>query len=100
MALGISERSLELALAYAQERTQFGQPIASFQAVQLRLARMYASQESVRSLLEGALRRAGGVKGGEGRERMPQVQVTGWRGREAGDETHCASRLPLARVSG
>ncbi len=52
MALGIIEESLSLATAYAKERRQFGQPIASFQAVQLRLARMYAAQETVRALLD------------------------------------------------
>ena len=52
MALAIIEESLLLATAYAKERRQFGQPIAQFQAVQLRLARMYAAQETVRALLE------------------------------------------------
>ena len=52
MALGIIEESLTLATAYAKERRQFGQPIATFQAVQLRLARMYAAQETVRALLD------------------------------------------------
>lgn len=55
LALGIIERSLEEAVSYAKERTQFGQPIAQFQAVQLRLARMYAAQETVRSLLDRGL---------------------------------------------
>ncbi|MBS2025882.1 MAG: acyl-CoA dehydrogenase family protein [Deltaproteobacteria bacterium] len=52
MSLAIIEESLELALAYAKERKQFGQPIAQFQAVQLRLARMYAAQETVRALID------------------------------------------------
>ncbi|HEY6911482.1 MAG TPA: acyl-CoA dehydrogenase family protein [Myxococcales bacterium] len=52
MALGIIEESLHVATQYAKERRQFGQPIAQFQAVQLRLARMYAAQETVRALLE------------------------------------------------
>jgi alkylation response protein AidB-like acyl-CoA dehydrogenase len=52
MALAIIEESLLLATAYARERKQFGQPIAQFQAVQLRLARMFAAQETVRALLE------------------------------------------------
>lgn len=56
MALGIIERSLEIALAYAKERRQFGKPIAEFQAVQLTLARMYAAQETVRALLEKNVR--------------------------------------------
>ena len=58
MALGIVEESLQLATAYAKERRQFGQPIAQFQAVQLRLARMYAAQETVRALIERGRRLA------------------------------------------
>jgi alkylation response protein AidB-like acyl-CoA dehydrogenase len=50
MALGIIEESLGLATAYAKERRQFGQPIAQFQAVQLKLARIYAALETVRAL--------------------------------------------------
>jgi len=50
MALGIVEESLALALSYARERKQFGQPLAQFQAVQLRLARIYAAQETIRAL--------------------------------------------------
>ncbi len=52
MAAAVIEESLTLALAYAKERKQFGQPIASYQAVQLRLARMYAAQETVRALID------------------------------------------------
>jgi alkylation response protein AidB-like acyl-CoA dehydrogenase len=52
MALGIIEEGLQIATGYAKARRQFGQPIAQFQAVQLRLARMYAAQETVRALLE------------------------------------------------
>lgn len=39
-ALGISEGAFEKALAYAKERQQFSQPIASFQAIQWMLADM------------------------------------------------------------
>jgi alkylation response protein AidB-like acyl-CoA dehydrogenase len=52
MGLAIVEESLSLALAYAKERKQFGKPIAEFQAVQLRLARLYAAQECIRALLD------------------------------------------------
>jgi alkylation response protein AidB-like acyl-CoA dehydrogenase len=52
MGVGIMERSLQIALDYAQQRQQFGQPIAMFQAVQLRLARMYAAVATGRALLE------------------------------------------------
>jgi acyl-CoA dehydrogenase len=58
MALGIIEEGLQIATEYAKERRQFGQPIAQFQAVQLRLARMYAAQETVRALLERGRRLA------------------------------------------
>jgi alkylation response protein AidB-like acyl-CoA dehydrogenase len=52
MALAIVEESLDLAVAYAKERRQFGRPIAEFQAVQLRLARLYAAQETIRALID------------------------------------------------
>jgi isovaleryl-CoA dehydrogenase len=41
MAIGVAEACLELSLQYAQERSQFGQPIANFQLVQAKLADMY-----------------------------------------------------------
>ena len=54
MAAAIIEESLTLALAYTKERRQFGQPIVQFQAVQLRLAKMYAAQETARALIDRA----------------------------------------------
>ncbi|HET7736233.1 MAG TPA: acyl-CoA dehydrogenase family protein [Nocardioidaceae bacterium] len=41
LQLGITEGALELTSAYAKERTQFGRPIGSFQAVSQRLADGY-----------------------------------------------------------
>jgi alkylation response protein AidB-like acyl-CoA dehydrogenase len=38
MALGIIERCLELCVAYARDRVQFGRPIGEFQLIQLKLA--------------------------------------------------------------
>jgi alkylation response protein AidB-like acyl-CoA dehydrogenase len=58
MALGIIEESMQIAVSYAKERKQFGEPIAHFQAVQLRLARMYAALETVRALAERGRRLA------------------------------------------
>jgi len=40
MAVGIAQGAFDKALAYAQERHQFGQPIANFQAIQWMLADM------------------------------------------------------------
>ena len=52
MGLAIVEECLQIAVAYAKERRQFGKPIAEYQAVQLRLARLYAAQETIRALLD------------------------------------------------
>jgi isovaleryl-CoA dehydrogenase len=49
MIVGMAERALELAVAYARSRRQFGRPIGDFQLVQGMLADMYAELESLRS---------------------------------------------------
>ena len=49
-SLGAAERALELALAYAAERKQFGRVIGSFQAVKHMLAEIAAALEPARSL--------------------------------------------------
>jgi alkylation response protein AidB-like acyl-CoA dehydrogenase len=51
MAFGIIERCLEVALAYSKERQAWGQPIADYQLVQAKLARMYIHYQNVRNLL-------------------------------------------------
>lgn len=48
--LGIMQRQLEQAVAYAQERQQFGQPIGNFQAVSHRVAEMKLRLEAARLL--------------------------------------------------
>ena len=50
LALGIAQGAYEAALAYAKQREQFGQPIASFQAVQNMLADMAVDIEASRWL--------------------------------------------------
>jgi isovaleryl-CoA dehydrogenase len=49
--LGIAEAALELALKYAKNRQQFGQPICNFQLVKAKLANMYAEIEAARGLV-------------------------------------------------
>ena len=49
-AVGIAQASLDLALAYARERKAFGQPIAEFQAIQLKLADMATEVQAARLL--------------------------------------------------
>ena len=51
MALGMIERALELSLAYARTRVQFGRPIGDFQLIQLKLARMEVARLNVQNLL-------------------------------------------------
>jgi alkylation response protein AidB-like acyl-CoA dehydrogenase len=50
-ALGIAEGALDFALNYAKERTQFGQPIASFQGLQFMFADMATQIEAARHLV-------------------------------------------------
>ena len=50
-AVGIARGAFEEALAYAQERQQFGQPIAKFQAIQFYLADMAMELDAARLLV-------------------------------------------------
>jgi butyryl-CoA dehydrogenase len=58
MCLGLAAGALEDALAYVEERRQFGKPIADFQAVQTRLADMAMRVEAARLLIWRAVTRA------------------------------------------
>ncbi|HBC56029.1 MAG TPA: hypothetical protein DCZ03_02590 [Gammaproteobacteria bacterium] len=51
VALGVMKSCLHHALNYAQQREQFGQPIANFQLIQAKLADIYAETELSRLLL-------------------------------------------------
>jgi alkylation response protein AidB-like acyl-CoA dehydrogenase len=50
-ALGIAAGALDEAVAYSRTRVQFGQPIASFQAIQHLMANMATKVEAARALL-------------------------------------------------
>ncbi|MFC3675324.1 acyl-CoA dehydrogenase family protein [Ferrovibrio xuzhouensis] len=58
MSLGIAAAALEEALAYVQERRQFGKPLVEFQAVQLKLADMAMRVEAARLLIWRAAQNA------------------------------------------
>src|SRR5919206_215968 len=47
--VGGAERCLDLAVAYAKERVQFGRPIGSFQAIKHKCADMLTKVEAARS---------------------------------------------------
>ena len=49
-SVGIAQAALDLALAYAKERRAFDQPIASFQAIQEKLADMATEVQAARLL--------------------------------------------------
>jgi len=52
--LGLAERMLDMTVAYAKERQQFGRPIGAFQAVKHRLADSLASIELARPVVYAA----------------------------------------------
>lgn len=51
ICLGIMERSFEIAVKYAKERQQFGKPIADYQLIQGRIARMYTAIMNVENIV-------------------------------------------------
>jgi alkylation response protein AidB-like acyl-CoA dehydrogenase len=59
VALGLAAGAYRNALAFAQEREQFGRPIAEFQGLQWMLADMSVQLEAARSLLHRAALSAG-----------------------------------------
>jgi alkylation response protein AidB-like acyl-CoA dehydrogenase len=68
LGIALAEAVLEMALEYARERHQFGQPISKFQAIQFKLADIAAQLEAVKLLVVRAaqLRDAGEPFGREG----------------------------------
>lgn len=55
-ALGAARRALQLSVAYAKQREQFGRPIGSFQAIKHKLADMYVLVQGAELAVEGAAR--------------------------------------------
>ncbi len=51
LGIGIARAAMEAAVTYAGERSQFGRPINSFQAIQLKLAEMGTDLEAARQLV-------------------------------------------------
>ena len=54
VALGLAQGAYELALAFAQERRQFGRPIADFQGIRWKLADMAIKLDAARLLIHRA----------------------------------------------
>ncbi len=81
MCLGVIERCLDDSLTYAIERVQFGKPIAAFQLIQQKLARMYVAYENVRNLMFKLIEVQ---KSGRATER--EVSAAKWYASEAATE--------------
>jgi len=62
MCIGIAERCLEDSVRYAKERVQFGKPIAEYQLIQEKIARMYMHLVNMQNLVRRQieLQRSGG----------------------------------------
>jgi acyl-CoA dehydrogenase len=54
IAIGVSQRALDECLKYSRQRSAFGQPIASFQAIQFMMADMAVNIEAMRLLTHKA----------------------------------------------
>jgi acyl-CoA dehydrogenase len=54
IAVGVSQRALDECLKYSRQRSAFGQPIASFQAIQFMMADMAVNIEAMRLLTHKA----------------------------------------------
>jgi len=65
-SLGMAQRAFDLALEYATQRKQFGQPIGNFQMIQAIIADMYTDLETTRALTYQVGREIADIKPGEG----------------------------------
>jgi len=91
MCLGVVERCLADATEYAIGRRQFGKPIAAFQLIQQKLARMYTARENVRNLFFKLL-----WMQREGCAREADVSAAKWYA----TETACEVALEALQVMG
>ena len=83
-AIGIARAALELSVAYAAERKQFGHPIGDFQAIQFKLADMATRIHASRALLARGCAREGSRR--ESRWRKFHGEADGERDRDVGDD--------------
>ena len=63
-SVGIHQRALELAVAYANDRVQFGVPLAKHQAIQFKIAAMATELAAARSLTHAAAAHEGAADAG------------------------------------
>lgn len=64
--IGVAQRALDLSIAYAKDRQQFGKPIANFQLIQGILADMYTDVETMRATSYQLLKEVNDLEQGGG----------------------------------
>ncbi|MBI3543331.1 MAG: isovaleryl-CoA dehydrogenase, partial [Deltaproteobacteria bacterium] len=81
ISLGIARASIETAVKYAKDRTQFGKPIADFQMIQAMLADAQAEYEAARYYTYGAAQMwdEGKLVGGSSRALSAKVKLVAAR---------------------
>jgi acyl-CoA dehydrogenase len=96
-SVGLAQRALELTVAHASTREQFGRPIGSYQAVSHRIADVYVAVELARSL---AYRAAFWVAAAEAGSDAAEVDVACAAAKAAGGEAAVQACETLVQVLG
>jgi len=78
--LGLAQRALDLAVAYAKDRVQFARPIGSFQAVKHRCADMLVDVEGMRSAVYWAAWTLGNVDAVDDERAIAASTAKSWCG--------------------
>ena len=85
--LGIAQRAIDISVAYAGERTQFGKPIGSYQAVKHQLASAQVAVEFARPVLQAAVAMAGTTQDAYTRARISHAKYVCGRAAETAAQT-------------
>ncbi len=88
---GVAQRALEMSVAYAKDRQQFGRPIGAYQAVSHRCAQMLLETENSRSAVYGAAWAADAEPGSlplAASMAKAYASDAGWRVPDAAIQTH------------
>lgn len=90
-AVGVAQRAYDEALSYSRQRAAFGQPISSFQAIQLKLADMATNLQASRLLVYWAASRADAGK---------RVDMESGMAKLLASETALTNSLDAMRIHG
>ncbi|MEU8132010.1 acyl-CoA dehydrogenase family protein [Streptodolium elevatio] len=90
-AVGVAQRAYDEALAYSRQRAAFGQPISSFQAIQLKLADMATNLQASRLLVYWAASRADAGK---------RIDMESGMAKLLASETSLTNSLDAMRIHG